>query len=163
MRTPVLLQWQSFPCAFQLPAKVTMLPAARSQADPLDARVGSCSKSKVLAEVAPSPDGNRRVAFAVSSAVMELAKKSEWLSQVYLGNTDGSQTVQLTRGEKSATNPAWSPDGLWIAFLTPRAGPKSNLWRIPVGGWRGQRATDRRKRRNHRLLVVARRFADRLS
>lgn len=97
-------------------------------------------KVKGVAEVAPSPDG-KRVAFSVSTAVME-GEKSEWLSQVYVAAADGSQTVQLTRGEKSATNPAWSPDGNWIAFLTPRAGPKSNLWRIPVAGGEAEQLTD---------------------
>src|SRR5262249_31377660 len=89
---------------------------------------GLMLKAKGVADVAVSPDG-KRVVFSVSTPVME-GEKSEWVSQIYVASTDGKQSVQLTRGDKSATNPAWSPDGHWIAFLTPRAGPKANLWRI---------------------------------
>src|SRR5262245_46148886 len=63
-------------------------------------------KAKGVGEVAVSPDG-KRVAFAVSTPVMD-GERSEWVSQVFVANADGTQPVQLTRGEKSATNPAWS-------------------------------------------------------
>jgi len=97
-------------------------------------------KAKGVGEVNVSPDG-KRVAFAVSTPVMD-GEKSEWLSQIYVAASDGRHSVQLTRGDKSATNPAWSPDGHWIVFLTPRAGPKSNLWRIRVDGGEAEQLTD---------------------
>ena len=97
-------------------------------------------KAKGVAEVSVSPDG-KRVAFSVSVPVVD-GEHSEWLSQIYVAAADGRHWVQLTRGEKSATNPAWSPDGQWIAFLTPRAGPKSNVWRIPVDGGEAEQLTD---------------------
>src|SRR5579863_332405 len=96
-------------------------------------------KAKGVAEVSVSPEG-KRVAFAVSTPMMD-GEHSEWLSQIYV-STNGSGQIQLTRGDKSATNPAWSPDGQWIAFLTPRAGPKANLWRIPVAGGEAEQLTD---------------------
>jgi len=97
-------------------------------------------KAKGVGEVNVSSDG-KRVAFAVSTPVMD-GEKSEWLSQIYVAASDGRHSVQLTRGDKSATNPAWSPDGHWIVFLTPRAGPKSNLWRIRVDGGEAEQLTD---------------------
>ncbi len=97
-------------------------------------------KAKTIADVAVSPDG-KRAAFSVSMPVID-GEKSEWVSQIYVAGSDGKQSVQLTRGDKSATNPAWSPDGQWIAFLTPRAGPKSNLWRIRVDGGEAEQLTD---------------------
>ncbi len=118
-------------------------PGMSSAADPKPAAHWTPElmlKVKTVADVVPAPDG-KRVAFSVGTAVME-GEKSEWISQIYVSAADGSQTVQLTRGEKSATNPAWSPDGNWIAFLTPRAGPKSNLWRIPVAGGEAEQLTD---------------------
>ena len=99
-------------------------------------------RAKGVGEVAVSPDG-KRVAFSVSVPLMD-GEHSEWLSQISVAGVDGGHAVQLTRGEKSATNPAWSPDGQWIAFLTPRAGPKSNLWRIPVNGGEAEQMTDER-------------------
>jgi dipeptidyl aminopeptidase/acylaminoacyl peptidase len=97
-------------------------------------------KAKGVADVAVSPDG-KRVVLSVSTPVTE-GEKSEWVSQVYVASSDGKQSVQLTRSDKSATNPAWGPDGQWIAFLTPRAGPKANLWRIRVDGGEAEQLTD---------------------
>src|SRR5262245_61084147 len=97
-------------------------------------------KVKGVGDVAVSPDG-KRVAFAVSTAAMD-GERSEWVSQIHVASADGKHSVQLTRGDKSATNPAWSPDGQWIAFLTPRAGPKANLWRIRVDGGEAEQLTD---------------------
>src|SRR5262249_2784275 len=50
-------------------------------------------------------------------------------------DTTTGKTLQLTRGEKSAGNPIWSPDGRWLAFTSDRAGTKSQLFVIsPDGG-----------------------------
>jgi dipeptidyl aminopeptidase/acylaminoacyl peptidase len=97
-------------------------------------------KAKGVGEVAVSAD-SQRVAFTVSTPQMD-GERSEWLSQIYVANADGTHSVQLTRADKSATNPAWSADGQWIAFLTPRGGPKANLWRIPVDGGEAEQLTD---------------------
>ena len=68
---------------------------------------------KRVSHVRVSPDG-KRVVFVVAQAMME-PEKSEWVSQIYVAASDGTGTVQLTQGEKSATSPEWSPDGQWIA------------------------------------------------
>src|SRR5207247_1155143 len=96
---------------------------------------------KVKRVTAPrvSPDG-ARVAYVVGEAQME-GEKSEWLSQIQVGRADGSGSFQLTRGDKSATAPTWSPDGRWIAFVAARGGkdkdgkdPRPNVWRSRVEG-----------------------------
>lgn len=94
---------------------------------------------KQVGSVAVAPDA-QRVAFQVGVAVME-GEKSEWLTHVHVANADGSGGFQLTHGEKSATQPAWSPDGRWIAFLSARSG-KSNVWRIRVDGGEAEQLTD---------------------
>ena len=86
---------------------------------------------KRIRGVQVSPDG-KRVVYAVRQALLDNGK-SEYLTHIYLANADGSDTVQLTQGDKSCDDPQWSPDGKWIAFGSTRAG-KRNLWLIPPTG-----------------------------
>lgn len=95
--------------------------------------------TKRVSAVIPSPDGTK-VVFAVAEAIME-GEKSEWLSQIHLANADGSDSRQLTRSEKSATSPRWSPDGKWIGFLSSRSG-SSNVWRISLAGGEAEQITN---------------------
>ncbi len=94
---------------------------------------------KRVGGVAVSPDGER-VAFQVGTTHME-GERSEWVTHIYVANRDGTDQSQLTQGERSATSPAWSPDGRWIAFVSSRSGT-SNLWRLPVDGGEAVRVTD---------------------
>jgi dipeptidyl aminopeptidase/acylaminoacyl peptidase len=94
---------------------------------------------KRVGGVAVSPDGEH-VAFQVGRTRME-GERSEWVTHIFLANRDGSDQRQLTQGERSATSPAWSPDGRWIAFVSSRSG-ESNLWRLPVDGGEAVRITD---------------------
>ncbi len=95
---------------------------------------------KQITSVQPSPDGTR-VAFTVKAAVME-ATKSEWLTHIHIASADGTKPFQLTQGDKSCTNPQWSPDGVWIAFTSSRGGTSSNIWFIRVDGGEAQALTD---------------------
>jgi dipeptidyl aminopeptidase/acylaminoacyl peptidase len=96
-------------------------------------------KVKRVSAVEPSPDG-KRVAFVVGEALMD-GEKSEWLSQTHVANADGSQPIQLTRGDKSSTSPKWSPDGRWLGFVSSRSG-KANVWRLNTGGGEAEMITD---------------------
>jgi dipeptidyl aminopeptidase/acylaminoacyl peptidase len=100
-------------------------------------------KVKRVNQVRPSPDG-RHVAFVVATAAME-GEKSEWVSQVWVADADGKSAVQLTRGDKSSSAPAWSPDSQWIAFVSARGADKdakANLWRIRIDGGEAEALTD---------------------
>jgi dipeptidyl aminopeptidase/acylaminoacyl peptidase len=95
---------------------------------------------KRIAAVVPSPDATR-VAFIVSEAVMD-GEKSEWLSHIHVAASDGSGSMQLTRGDKSATGLQWAPDGQSIAFLSARGGDKTNIFTIRVSGGEAEPITN---------------------
>lgn len=85
-----------------------------------------------LGAVALSPDGTR-VVYGVTRADFE---KDAFVTQLFLakGDAPAGSAVQLTRGEKSSTAPAWSPDGQWIAFLSPRVGDKNQVFALRADG-----------------------------
>ena len=94
---------------------------------------------QTVASAVPSPDG-KRVAWTQSTAVMT-GEQSEWVSQIYLAGADGAGRIQLTRHEKGARSPLFSPDGRFLYFSSPRSG-KNNLWRIPADGGEAEMLTD---------------------
>jgi dipeptidyl aminopeptidase/acylaminoacyl peptidase len=96
-------------------------------------------KLKNVGAVRVSPDG-KRVAYTVAEAVMT-PEKSEYVTQIYMANTDGSDSYQVTFGEKSSTDPQWSPDGKWLAFTSSRTG-KNNLFLLRITGGEAEQITD---------------------
>ncbi|HEY7545017.1 MAG TPA: S9 family peptidase [Blastocatellia bacterium] len=96
-------------------------------------------KVKGVGGVSVSPDG-KRVLYTVNEAVMTM-DKSEYLTQIWSANADGSDAYQMTFGEKSSTSPDWSPDGRWIAFTSSRSG-KSNLYLMRASGGEAEMITD---------------------
>src|SRR5215475_10431193 len=93
---------------------------------------------KTVTAPVPSPDG-KLAAWTQTQSVMD-GEKSEMLTHVFLAHTDGSGRLQLTRGEKSATAPAFSPDSQWVFFGSDRSG-KRNLYRIAVDGGEAEALT----------------------
>jgi dipeptidyl aminopeptidase/acylaminoacyl peptidase len=95
-------------------------------------------KVQGVGDVTPSPDG-RWVAWTQTVAVMD-GEKSEMLTQIYLGRADGAVRFQLTRGEKSAASPSFSPDSQYVYFTSAR--DKGNqVFRIPVDGGEAEAVT----------------------
>lgn len=76
--------------------------------------IGTCSILPLLLLVA---------AAAVAQDVAEQQEPGSWT----MARDDGSDPVQHTRGEDSASNPAFSPDGRQLAFTTPRSGT-NQVW-----------------------------------
>ncbi len=94
---------------------------------------------QTVSGVVPSPDGTK-VVWTQSHSVMD-AEHSETQTHIFLANADGSHRLQLTRGEKSATGPSFSPDGGSVYFLLARSG-KNNVYRIAITGGEAEMLTD---------------------
>jgi dipeptidyl aminopeptidase/acylaminoacyl peptidase len=92
-----------------------------------------------VAEVVPAP-GGRLAAWTQTRAVME-PEKSENITQIFLYRGENTPPLQLTRGEKSATAPAFSADSHWIFFTSERSG-KKNIYRIATDGGEAEALTD---------------------
>jgi dipeptidyl aminopeptidase/acylaminoacyl peptidase len=82
-----------------------------------------------------APDG-RAVAFTVRETNWD---DNEFETEIWLATTSGAPR-QLTSGRKSSLQPAWSPDGQWLAFISDRDG-KRQLYRIHTGGGEAERLT----------------------
>src|SRR5881394_1768777 len=82
-------------------------------------------KVKTVSAAVPSADG--KLAVWTETHPVYDGEKSESLTHVYLARTDGSERMQLTRGEKSSNAPAFSPDGKWVFFASERSG-KRNIY-----------------------------------
>lgn len=79
-----------------------------------------------------APDG-RRVVYTVRETNWD---ENAYETEIWLG--DGKTTRQLTTGRKSSVQPAWSPDGKWIGFVSDRD-DKRQLYRIASDGGEAER------------------------
>lgn len=89
---------------------------------------------------APLPSPDAKWLLWIETAQLMEGEKSESLGHIWMAASDGSSRHQVTRGEKSESAPAWSPDGKWIYFLSSRSG-QNNVWRIPCDGGEAEMVT----------------------
>jgi dipeptidyl aminopeptidase/acylaminoacyl peptidase len=81
-----------------------------------------------------SPDG-RSVAYTLRETNWE---DNEYETEIWIGTATGSRPV--TNGRKSSQQPAWSPDGHWLAFISDRDG-KRQIYRIALAGGEAEKLT----------------------
>jgi len=86
---------------------------------------------------AVSPDGSR-VVYTLRKIDMEAGKGRY---DLWLSATDGVSARALTTHTANDTDPAWSPDGQFVYFLSSRSG-SSQLWRIALNGGEATQVTD---------------------
>ena len=85
-----------------------------------------------------SPDA-RWVAYAVS-AINRDEDKSE--SRIWMVPASGGDAIALSAEGVSSSNPRWSPDGKWLAFLSAREEGKTQIWLLNRLGGEAQKLTD---------------------
>lgn len=116
------------------PTLALLLLAATAQAAGLTA--DDMVAMQRISDPAVSPDG-RWVAFTVSD--VDLAANGR-RTDVWLAAVDGSGARRLTTAPENDGNPAWSPDGASVYFLSKRSGA-AQVWRIAIGGGEAEQVT----------------------
>ncbi|MFH1312487.1 MAG: S9 family peptidase [Candidatus Eisenbacteria bacterium] len=85
-----------------------------------------------------SPDG-RHVAFCLQRVDKATEKKH---SNLWVVPTQGGRPRQFTYGDQADSQPKWSPDGRWIAFLSNRKDERqSQIYVIPFAGGEARQVT----------------------
>ncbi|AMR32093.1 peptidase S9 [Mucilaginibacter sp. PAMC 26640] len=86
-----------------------------------------------------SPDG-KWVAYGVSE--VDTAKDKR-VSHLWMQSWDGKTSIQLTHGPEAAAKARWSPDGLYLAFLSSRESKNgSQVWLLDRRGGEAKKLTD---------------------
>jgi len=115
------------------------LAAGSAFAAPRGFTVDDLVRMERIGSPALSPDG-KRVIYTVRSTNMEKNRGNTQLYLLDLGS-DKPTPVRFSQGDASNTDPAWSPSGDAVYFLSSRSG-SSQVYRQPVGGGEAVKVTD---------------------
>jgi dipeptidyl aminopeptidase/acylaminoacyl peptidase len=113
-----------------------LLSAAAQAQGPSTPSIDDVINLKRVGAPAIAPDG-RRVAFTLREANWET---NAYETEIWIGEAATGQSRQVTNARGSSLQPAWSPDGATIAFVSDRDG-KRQLYRIAVAGGEAERLT----------------------
>lgn len=91
-----------------------------------------------LGSPAISPDGSM-IAYTIRETDME-GDNSEFLTHIWVASADGSLNRQFTRGDHSATNPQFTPDGQFLSFTSRRNG-ENQVYRMYLNGGEAEQVT----------------------
>lgn len=97
---------------------------------PRSVTIDDLFRLKLVSDAQISPDGER-----VMCVVKYIDReKNKYFSHLYLCDLRTREVRQFTGGEVADSQPRWSPDGRWIAFVSNRQKPKSQIFLIPADG-----------------------------
>ncbi len=117
-------------------ALLTLTTAAFAQS-PANPSIDDLINLKRVGSPVVSPNG-QQVAFTIREANWD---ENAYETEIWIGEAATGQSRQVTNARKSSLQPAWSPDGAWLAFVSDRDG-KRQLYRIAVRGGEAERITN---------------------
>ncbi|MFN8344966.1 MAG: S9 family peptidase [Spirosomataceae bacterium] len=100
------------------------------------------TRVKQVGNVAISPDGKRAIYTLTTIEPAAEANEYDYRTHIWLADIDGKTPPRaITRGNESASQPAWSPDGKSIAFVRSIKG-KGQVFIMPLEGGEAWQLTD---------------------
>jgi dipeptidyl aminopeptidase/acylaminoacyl peptidase len=106
--------------------------------NPRPLKVDDLFSLKTVGDPQVSPDGGW-VAYTLRTLD---AKKDASDTDLYMVPFAGGPAVRLTSSSKSETQPRFSPDGRYLAFLSGREGKKNQVWLLDRRGGEAVKLTD---------------------
>ena len=94
------------------------------------------STSSASATPAISPNG-QQVAYTIRETNWD---ENAYETEIWIGDAATGQSRQVTNARKSSTQPAFSPDGASLGFVSDRDG-KRQIYRIALGGGEAETLT----------------------
>ena len=108
-------------------------PGAQSAAAP---SIDDLINLKRVGSPAISPNG-QLVAYTIREANWD---ENAYETEIWIGDAATGQSRQVTNARKSSSQPAFSPDGAWLGFVSDRDG-KRQLYRIALRGGEAEKLT----------------------
>lgn len=115
------------------PCLLAAQPASQGPAAP---SIDEVLSLKRVGSPAIAPDG-RLAAYAVRETNWD---DDAYETEIWIGDAATGRSRQLTNARKSSAQPAWSPDGAWLAFVSDRDGARQ-IYRIASAGGEAERLT----------------------
>jgi dipeptidyl aminopeptidase/acylaminoacyl peptidase len=112
-----------------------VVPAPRAQSLPGPA-IDDVINLKRVGSPAISPNG-QQVAYTIRETNWD---ENAYETEIWIADTSTGQSRQITNARKSSSQPAFSPDGAWLGFISDRDG-KRQIYRIALGGGEAEKLT----------------------